>query len=115
ATSPLSGVRSNRLSYSPEGNGRAYQHARAGNRALLTARFLFDHRDLDAAEQFREQVVERGREHGAHDLQAHDHEADERRAAQDPPRQELEAVGTEQVTDEVLDVVDDTETGRDPP
>src|SRR3954452_7324528 len=116
ATSPLSGVRSNRLSYSPEKRPGSVAAGFARPAVQLRPRrFLFDNRDLDATEQLGEEVVERGREHRAHDLETHDDETDERRAAQDPPRQELKVVGAEQITDEVLDVVDHTETRRDPP
>src|SRR5262249_23062813 len=105
ATSPLSGVRSNRLSYSPEATGER------SSALLRGVRLFFYDGDLDAAQQLREQVVERGGEHRAHHLQADDHETDQRRAPQDPPRQELKVVGAEEVTDELLDVVDHAETG----
>ena len=50
-----------------------------------------------------------------HREQAHDDEADERRAAQHLPRQEAEVLVVDELADEVLDVVDHPGRRRDPP
>ena len=82
-TSSLSGMRSNRLSYSPGGRSIVPARPISGNRGrplVAGRRLLFLDGDLDAAEELGEDVVEGRRDHRDHDLQRDDARAPTRTA-----------------------------------
>jgi len=76
---------------------------------LAGGRVLLDDRDLDAAEELGEQVVERARQDRRDDLDGDQHQPDQDRAAQHGGGQELEVLRRQQVADELLDAADHAE------
>src|SRR5205814_1010026 len=63
ATSSLSGMRSNRLSYSPSVGTATLAPTRIGLGGDLSCGFLFDHRDADAPDEVADEVEEHRQQH----------------------------------------------------